>query len=177
MKLTPVTPTVLVLEVDPASCRLLRVLLQGTRYRLLWAANGTEVLRLSVEEHPDVILLDLDLPDGDGMSVLTALQEWSSAAVMAMTFEASAAARIKALDAGADECLVKPFDGAELLARLRVLLRRERGFAADAAFSDGKIYVNLATRSVAYLGCDIEFTPIEAGVASVVDDYITRFGS
>jgi len=156
--------TVLIVDSDPASRRLLGVLLEAEGYRVRWARTGAEAPAQAAGQRPDCILLDLDLPDADGCEVLRTLRESGPAPVMVVSARTAAAEKVRALDAGASDYLVKPFDGAELLARLRALQRRFAEFAADASVGDGVLHANLATREFSVHGVKLGLTPTEEAV-------------
>ena len=116
-------PKVLIVDDDPAIGRMLRLLLEGERYQVSWSRNAPDALALAVEHRPDVIILELDLPDGDGFAVLEALREWSATPVLILSTRVDVGDKVRALDAGANDYVAKPFAPAELAARLRVLQR------------------------------------------------------
>jgi two-component system KDP operon response regulator KdpE len=117
-------PIVLIVDSDPATGRMLRVLLEAGQCRVLWARSLAEGLAEAVDKRPDAIVLELDLPDCDGYDALGALRERTDAPVLILSERASIADKIRALDAGANDFVSKPFAPEELAARLRVLLRR-----------------------------------------------------
>src|SRR5208337_1220251 len=109
-------PKVLIVDGDPATGRMLRIVLEAGRCRVLWARSLAEGLAETVEKRPDAIVLELDLPDCDGLEALGALREWTNAPVLMLSGSASIADRIRALDAGANDFVTKPFAPEELAA-------------------------------------------------------------
>ncbi len=154
--------TLLLIEDEPQVRRFLRATLPAHGYRLLEAETGEEGLRRASEHTPDVILLDLGLPDLDGTEVARRLREWSQAPIIVLSARGQEADKVGALDAGADDYLTKPFGTAELLARIRVALRRRQQAAADEpVFSLGDLRVDLGRRQVFVAGRQVHLTPIE----------------
>lgn len=156
----------LILLIEDASQmrRLLRVTLQSRGYRLIEAPTGQEGLMHAATRNPDVVLLDLGLPDMDGVEVTKQLREWSEVPVIVISAREQEEDKIKALDAGADDYLTKPFGAGELLARIRVALRHKTLLHADQKdpvfFLDG-LRVDLAARQVFLNEKEIHLTPIE----------------
>ncbi len=154
-------PTALVIDDEPQIRRLLRVTLEANGYRVVDAANGQDGLAQAAQRRPDAVLLDLGLPDVDGLSVLKRLREWSHVPVIVLSVRESEDDKISALDAGADDYVTKPFGAGELLARLRAALRHKQGEGADAIIRTGDLEVDLAARVVRKRGETIKLTPIE----------------
>src|SRR5204863_8694254 len=140
--------TVLTIDDEPQIRRLLRLTLEGNAYRVCDAANGKEGLLQAAQCRPDVVLLDLGLPDLDGIEVVKRLREWSRVPVIILSVRDREADKIAALDAGADDYVTKPFSTGELLARLRAALRHAQGPNAEALFRSGSLEVDLAARVV-----------------------------
>ncbi len=153
--------TALVIDDEPQIRRLLRVTLEANGYRVLDAANGNDGLAQAAQRRPDVVLLDLGLPDLDGVTVLKRLREWSRVPVIVLSVRDREDDKISALDAGADDYITKPFGAGELLARLRAALRHNLGQGADAIFHTGDLEVDLAARIVRKRGQEVKLTPIE----------------
>jgi two-component system KDP operon response regulator KdpE len=153
--------TALVIDDEPQIRRLLRVTLEANGYRVFDAANGNDGLAQSAQRRPDVVLLDLGLPDLDGIAVLKRLREWSRVPVVVLTVRDREDDKINALDSGADDYVTKPFSTGELLARLRAALRHRQGKVADAVFRTGNLEVDLAARVVLKRGEEIKLTPTE----------------
>src|ERR1019366_7961140 len=118
-------PKVLIVDSDPAIGRMLNIILESEGYRVLWSRNCADGLTEAVNSRPDAIILELDLPDGDGFDVLGSLREWCEAPVLILSGRAATADKVRALDGGANDYMVKPIAPEELAARLRVLLRCE----------------------------------------------------
>ncbi|WP_324579329.1 response regulator [Plasticicumulans sp.] len=165
----PPKPVLLVVEDELAIRRFLRTALRAQGYTLFEAATGTEALTLAAQERPDLILLDLGLPDLDGLDVLGRLREWSTVPVIILSARGQEADKVRGLDAGADDYLAKPFGVPELLARLRVALRhRSRSGTADPVFTAGGLSVDLAAHRVTRDGSDIHLTPRQFRVLAVL---------
>ncbi len=160
--MTAPSPQVLLVEDEPQMRRFLRVALEGAGYRYLEAATGQEGLNLAAQHRPQVILLDLGLPDMDGLDVMAHLREWCQAPVIVISARGQEADKVKALDIGADDYLTKPFGTSELLARIRVALRHaDPGAAEEPVFTLGRWRVDLAKRQVLVDGQEVHLTPLE----------------
>ena len=160
----PAGASVLVVEDDSQVMRFLRASLGGHGYRVIEAATGNDALREAATRLPEVVLLDLGLPDLDGVEVTRRLREWSPVPVIVLSARGQERDKIEALDAGADDYLTKPFGVGELLARIRAALRRtlrvgEGG--AESRFAFGAIAVDLAARRVTRSDKEVHLTPIE----------------
>ncbi len=151
----------LVIDDEPQIRRLLRVTLEANGYRVFDAATGNEGVVQAAQRKPDVILLDLGLPDLDGLTVLKRIREWSRVPVVILSVRDQEEEKVAALDSGADDYVTKPFNSAELLARLRAALRHGQPQGADAIFRVGSIEVDLARRVVLKRGAEVKLTPIE----------------
>ena len=119
-------PVVLVVEDEPQMRRFLRASLQSRGFGLVEAGTAREALALATSHNPEIVLLDLGLPDEDGVALTRKLREWSRAAIIVISARGREADKVEALDAGADDYLTKPFGTSELLARIRVALRHAR---------------------------------------------------
>ncbi len=157
----PVTPTALVIDDEPPMRRLLKLTLEGEGYRCFEAGSGQDGLSTAAHRRPDVVLLDLGLPDLAGMEVLRRLREWTQVPVVVLTARHGDTDKVEALDAGADDYVTKPFSAAELLARLRVARRRADKTPEGAVFHAGALVVDLARRRVTSSGCEVKLTPTE----------------
>ena len=157
-------PLVLLVEDEPQMRRFLRALLQGSGYRLLEAVCGEEAVTLAAQHNPDIILLDLGLPDLDGIEVTRRIRGWAHLPVIVLSARGKEGDKIAALDAGADDYLTKPFGAGELLARMRVALRHATRSAEQpetSVFTFGDVEVDLAKRRVLRAGQEVHLTPIE----------------
>jgi two-component system KDP operon response regulator KdpE len=155
---------VLLVEDEAQMRRLLRTSLPPHGYKIIEAATGTEGLALAGSHNPDVVLLDLGLPDMDGVEVARQLREWSKAPIIVLSARGQEDDKVAALDAGADDYLTKPFGLSELLARMRVAQRHieARGAAASAPIlTAGELTVDLGKRVVTLAGREVRLTPIE----------------
>lgn len=153
--------TALVIDDEPQIRRLLRVTLEANGYRVFDAATANEGIVQAAQRRPDVVLLDLGLPDLDGVAVVQRLREWSQVPIVILSVRDSEADKVAALDAGADDYVTKPFSSAELLARMRAALRHAQPPGAEAHFRSGTLEVDLAARTVRRSGAEVSLTPIE----------------
>jgi two-component system KDP operon response regulator KdpE len=153
-------PRVLVVDDERPIRQFLKASLSG-QYQVIEAANGEDAMRAVVNEKPDLIILDLGLPDIDGVDVTRRLREWTQIPIIIVSVREQEAEKITALDAGADDYLTKPFGAAELMARLRVALRRAPQPEADPIYSHDDLSVDLAQRIVSVAGMETPLTPTE----------------
>lgn len=154
-------PVALVIDDEPQIRRLLRVTLEANGYRVFDAANGQDGVAQTAQRRPDVVLLDLGLPDLDGVEVLKRLREWSKVPVLILSVRDAEDDKVAALDAGADDYVTKPFNSAELLARLRAALRHAQPPGVESIFRTGHLEVDLAARVARRRGAEVKLTPIE----------------
>ena len=156
-------PLVLVVEDEPQTRRFLRASLGAEGYRVLEAWTVADGLRQATAEHPDALLLDLGLPDGDGLELVRKVREWSSVPVIVVSARGREEEKVAALDAGADDYLPKPFGTKELLARLRVALRHARAGAAPESpvLETGPLRMDLERHEATVDGRQVKLTPIE----------------
>jgi two-component system, OmpR family, KDP operon response regulator KdpE len=152
---------VLIVEDDAALARALTITLRAAGDTPVWAPSGRGALDAVAHEHPDLVVLDLGLPDMDGLEVLTALRGWSRVPVVVLSARTSAAEKVHALDTGADDYVTKPFGMDEFLARLRAAYRR--GGTADAApvIDTPDFTIDLPHRRVIRDGHEVRLTPTE----------------
>lgn len=155
------TALVLVIDDEPQIRRLLRVCLEMSDYEVVEAATGEEGVAQAVRCQPDIVLLDLGLPDVDGNAVLKRLREWSQAPVMVVSVRRQEADKIAALDNGANDYITKPFSTGELLARLRVIRRYMQPQSKPEVFLSGALAVDLAARTVKLNGHPVKLTATE----------------
>jgi two-component system KDP operon response regulator KdpE len=162
---------ILLIDDEPQMRRFLRITLQGRGYRLVEAAGGGEGLTEAATRNPDVVLLDLGLPDMDGLEVMKSLRQWSQVPVIVLSAREQEEDKIKALDAGADDYLTKPFGVGELLARIRVVLRRgimQEAGSGGTVFEVDNLRVDLAKREVFVSGGQVHLTPTEYRLLTVL---------
>lgn len=154
-------PIALIIDDEVQIRRLLGVALEGAGYVVRGAENGTLGLQAVATMRPDVILLDLGLPDLDGLTVLRRLREWSQLPVVVLTVRDSEEDKVVALDAGADDYVTKPFSTVELLARLRAAQRRAQPREESAVFTQGGLTVDLVAHTVHRDGVEVKLTATE----------------
>ncbi|MCU7821127.1 response regulator [Kitasatospora sp. DSM 101779] len=152
---------ILVVDDEPQMLRALQLNLHARRYSVLTAATGAEALDVAARTPPDAVLLDLGLPDFDGMDIIRGLRAWSAVPVVVLSGRSDAHEKVQALDAGADDYLTKPFVMDELLARLRAVMRRPVGEPAVPQFTVGAHTVDLAAAVVTGPGGPVRLTPTE----------------
>lgn len=162
--------TLLVIEDEPAILRFLRPSLEGTGWRVLEATTGRAGQDLAASKKPNVILLDLGLPDGDGLDVLKTLRKWTSAPIIIISARGQEKDKIAGLDAGADDYLTKPFGIAELLARLRVALRHAERRPEDAPplYEREGLKVDLVSRRVWLRKKNVHLSPQQYDLLAVL---------
>jgi two-component system KDP operon response regulator KdpE len=156
--------TILLIEDERQMRRFLRVTLQSERYALIEAETAAEGLSQAATRNPDIVLLDLGLPDMDGLEVIKKLREWSTVPIIVISAREQEGDKIKALDEGADDYLTKPFGSGELLARIRVALRHavpKSQDQRDAIFTAEDLSVDFLKRQVHRGDREIHLTPIE----------------
>jgi two-component system KDP operon response regulator KdpE len=161
MNTQPLKPSALVIDDELQIRRLLRVCLEANGYRVLEAATGQEGITEAAQRTPDVVILDLGLPDMDGVAVLKRLREWSKVPVIVLSVRDREDDKIAALDNGADDYVTKPFGTGELLARLRVAERHALPSAESALFRAGGLEVDLTARVVKLKGQEVKLTATE----------------
>jgi two-component system, OmpR family, KDP operon response regulator KdpE len=161
MNTSPLKATALVIDDELQIRRLLRVCLEANGYRVLEAANGQEGITSAAQWKPDVVVLDLGLPDMEGVTVLKRLREWSRVPVVVLSVRDREEDKVAALDNGADDYVTKPFGTAELLARLRVAQRHAAPLPENAVFRSGDLEVDLAARVVRRKGHEVKLTATE----------------
>jgi two-component system KDP operon response regulator KdpE len=161
-------PNVLVIDDELQIRRLLRVCLEGNGYRVTEAATGQEGITQAAQYHPDMVLLDLGLPDMDGIAVLKRLREWSQVPVVVLSVRDREDDKVAALDNGADDYVTKPFSTAELLARLRVAQRHAIPPSETPLFRSGDLEVDMTTRIVKRGGKEVKLTATEYSLLRVL---------
>ena len=158
----PPPVSALVIDDEPQIRRLLTISLEAGGYSVITANSGQEGLVLAAQHRPEVIILDLGLPDLSGLTVLQRLREWTQTPVIVLTVQDAEADKIAALDAGADDYVTKPFNTGELLARLRAARRHaDKARADEPVFQSGDLVVDLGARCVTRRGQPVKLTATE----------------
>ena len=157
----PASARVLVVDDEHGIRRFLRAALLNNGYETSEASTGVEALDSVAATRPDILIVDLGLPDMHGIDVIRFLREWSQIPIIVLSVRSEEADKIAALDAGADDYLTKPFGTGELVARLRAALRRVNKPETAAVFSAGDLEVDLARRAVTVAGSRVQLTPTE----------------
>lgn len=161
--------TVLIIEDEKGIRRLLRTALEGDSVRVFEAEDLARGLVEAATRKPDLVILDLGLPDGDGITFVQEFRQWSSVPVLVLSARDSEHDKIAALDAGADDYMTKPFGVGELQARLRVLMRRYPGSEKnDPVYEFGDICVDIPGRQVRKGGEEVHLTPIEFRLLTIL---------
>lgn len=161
--------TVLIVEDEKGIRRLLRTALEGDAVRVFEAEDLARGLVEAATRKPDLVILDLGLPDGDGITFVQEFRQWSSVPVLVLSARDSEHDKIAALDVGADDYMTKPFGVGELQARLRVLMRRYPGSEKnDPVYAFGDICVDIAARQVSKGGEEVHLTPIEFRLLTIL---------
>lgn len=161
-------PTALIVDDEGQIRKLLRVVLEDQGYHVIEADSGKAGLAEAATRRPDVILLDLGLPDMDGVVVLRRLREWSHVPVLILSVRESVEQKIAALDAGADDYVTKPFDATELLARVRAIQRRVPGIEETAYFQTGHLAIDFSSHVVTVSGREVKLTATEYALLRVL---------
>lgn len=164
---------ILVVDDERPIRRFLQASLSG-QYQVIEAANGEDAIQAVVKEQPDLIILDLGLPDIDGVDVTRRLREWTQIPIIIVSVREQEAEKIRALDAGADDYLTKPFGAAELMARIRVALRHAPQPEAGSVFTDDDLSVDLAQRIVSVAGKETFLTPTEYDILRTLVEHVGK---
>jgi two-component system KDP operon response regulator KdpE len=168
-------PIVLVIEDEVQMRRFLRASLSGNGYQVYESETAADGLAQAASRNPDLVLLDLGLPDQDGLIVTERLREWAKMPIIVLSARGKEEDKIKALDAGADDYLTKPFGIGELLARIRVALRHSaRSESGESQFAMGDVKVDLARRQVTKGEQEVHLTPIEYKLLATLIKYEGR---
>jgi two-component system KDP operon response regulator KdpE len=168
------TSVVLVIDDEAQIRRLLRVSLEIQGFAVHDAATAAEGLQMVLGKKPDIVLLDLGLPDRDGGDALRELRTWSSVPVIILSVRNAEAEIVRLLDAGADDYVVKPFNTGELIARMRVAIRHHAPQEAQETFVSGRLSVNLLDRVVKVAGEPVKLTPTEYGLVRLFVQHAGR---
>ncbi len=171
MSAETVTATVLVVDDEPQIVRALRINLSARGYKVITAHDGTAALKAVAETKPDVVVLDLGLPDLDGTEVIAGLRGWTKVPIIVLSARGDSADKVQALDAGADDYVTKPFGMDELLARLRAAVRRSATSTVDgvdAVVDTGSFRIDLAAKKVRRDGKEVHLTKTEWGVLELL---------
>jgi two-component system KDP operon response regulator KdpE len=159
---------VLVVDDEPAIRRFLRASLAAHGYAIFEAGDGQSALSAVSADRPDLVILDLGLPDLDGIEVTRLLREWTRIPIIILSVRGQEADKIAALDAGADDYVTKPFGAGELLARMRVALRRAGQSGVEPVFTSDDLRVDLTRRVVTVAGREVQLTPTEYDLLRVL---------
>lgn len=167
--MTAVTPCVLVIDDEAQIRKFLDIGLRAEGYEVLLAANGADGLALAATRSPDLVILDVGLPDREGHDVLAELRQWSHVPVLMLSVRDAESEKVKALDAGANDYVTKPFGIQELMARLRAMLRARPGEPeAPQRYDDGRLVIDLARREVMLDGVLLALTRKEYAVLATL---------
>ncbi len=165
---------VLVVDDEKPIRKFLRTALASQGYEVIEAVDGGEALALAASQHPDVIVLDLGLPDRDGIEVIQEIREWSAVPVIVLSVREAEQTKVRALDVGADDYLTKPFGISELLARIRVSIRRAARSGDEPVFVTAGLVVDFARRLVSVDGREVSLTPIEYEILKTLAQHAGR---
>ena len=169
------TGRVLLVEDDPGIRKFLRVAFEARGFVMEEAATGRDGIAEAATAQPDLVLLDLGLPDMDGKAVITRIREWSQVPILVLSVRQAEAEKVAALDAGANDYVVKPFSIAEMMARVRALLRTQRsGIAVDPEIVQGDLSIDLARHEVSLAGMPVKLTPKEFDLLALLARNVGR---
>jgi two-component system KDP operon response regulator KdpE len=160
--------TAILIEDEPQIRRFVRMSLQSQGWQVFEADTARQGLIDAGTRKPDLVIVDLGLPDGDGVDLVRDLRGWSNVPVIVLSARSAESDKVRALDAGADDYLTKPFGVDELLARVRAHLRRRSGGSEESSFNFGEVVVDHAARRVTRAGQTVHLTPIEYRLLSVL---------
>jgi two-component system KDP operon response regulator KdpE len=164
----------LLIDNDKAIGRMLDILLRGEHYRITWALSGRDGLALASANRPDLIILELSLPDIDGFALLQSLREWVAVPMMILSVRGAVEDKVRALNGGANDYMTKPFAGEELLARLRVLQRSEPVMTDPPILIAGPVRVDMATHNVTIDGEAVVLTATEDAIFYLLARHVGR---
>jgi two-component system KDP operon response regulator KdpE len=171
-----IRPRILVVDDEPQIRRALRVALRANGYDVTEAENGGEAIDTVAVERPDLVILDLALPDLDGIEVVKRLREWTQTPVIVLSAHGDDQAKVRALDEGADDFVTKPFSVPELLARMRVAIRHASrvGPEGEQIVRAGDVEIDLGRRVVTRAGDEVHLTPTEYGLLRYLAQHAGR---
>lgn len=167
-------PPVLVVDDELSIRRFLRISLETNSYRVYEAETGTAALAAAAQVRPEVIILDMNLPDMEGVEVLRRLREWTSTPVIILSVRDADRDKVAALDAGADDYLTKPFSTEELLARMRVARRHAQPATSEPVLMFGEVQIDLGRRVVTRNGEPVKLTPTEYALLRLLVQHAGR---
>lgn len=163
---------ILIADDDPQILRALRITLRARGYDVIVATDGVQAVNRAIEHRPDLYLIDLGMPNLDGVEVITGLRGWTAAPILVVSGRSGSADKVEALDAGADDYVTKPFSIDELLARIRALARRVDGAApgrdAEPVITLGDATIDLTATTVTRAGAQVRLTPTEWRVLEIL---------
>jgi two-component system, OmpR family, KDP operon response regulator KdpE len=159
---------ILIIDDEAAIRRLLKVSLKSQGYAIAEASGGREGVEQAAMSHPDLIILDLGLPDMDGLKVLKSIREWSQVPVIVLTVRDSEIDKVALLDSGANDYITKPFGVPELLARIRVAFRLSQSTGEEAVYKGGPLEIDFAAHMVKLKGVEIKLTDTEYRLLSLL---------
>lgn len=161
-------PRILVVDDEPAIRQFLEVTLTSQGYEIIEATRGQEAISIVDSRQPDLTILDLGLPDIDGIEVIRKLRQQTLIPIIILSVRGSEGDKVTALDAGADDYLTKPFGAEELLARIRVAWRHQAQPIGDSIFTGGELKIDLAKRIIKVTGQEVQLTPTEYDILKVL---------
>jgi two-component system KDP operon response regulator KdpE len=168
------THDILVVDDEPQIRRALRVVLRANGYTVREAGSASEALDTLARQLPDLVILDLVLPDMDGIEVCRRLREWSSVPIIVLSAHGDDEAKVSALDEGADDYVTKPFSTPELLARVRVALRRQAVPSTDVVLDLGDVHIDAVRRVVTRAGQEVHLTPTQYALLRTLAQHADR---
>ena len=171
-----IQPVILVIDDEPQILRALKTILGSKQFRVITASRGEEGLALVATQKPDLIILDLSLPDLSGIEVCSRIREWSQVPIIILSVRERESDKVQALDRGADDYLTKPFGIEELLARIRVALRHSNhtGSSQQSIINAGPLEIDLAKHIVTRSGTEIKLTATEFKVLAYLAAHADR---
>lgn len=167
---------ILIVEDEAGISNFISAILTSNQYQILKTGKGNEAISMVASHSPDLILLDLGLPDIDGIEVLKAIREWSEVPIIVVSARGHEREKVEALDLGADDYITKPFGTSELLARIRSAIRRnkktlEKDDHGIKKFSVGELEIDFEKRKVLVKGMEVHFTPIEYKIITLLSEH------